>query len=145
MFKNPAISRCQSLFPSVFSSEKKSSGNEVYQWLLLYLSAVSAHNEDNGSFCSLLTDYLCVHAILSKRIFDCRLNCNKSHLSDTKFSSVASSLKEYHSTTLHSFYLQTGISTVSWIQSWRFLGRRRLAIILWSFFVCGCLLEATIS
>lgn len=43
VFKNPAISRFQSLFPSVFSSEKKSSGNEVYQWLLLYLSAVSAH------------------------------------------------------------------------------------------------------
>ena len=101
-------------------------------------------NEDTGSFCSLLTHYLCVHAVLSKRIFDCRLNCNKSHLSDTKFSSVASSLKEHHSTTLHSFYLQTGIFTVSWIQSRRFLGRR-LDIILWCFFVCGCLLEATIS
>ena len=29
-----------------------------------------------------------------------RLNCNKSHLSDTKFSSVASPLKGHHSTTL---------------------------------------------
>lgn len=41
-----------------------------------------------------------MHAVLSKRIIDCRLNCNKSHLPDTTFSSVASPLKRHHSTTL---------------------------------------------